>query len=137
MGLMAVDHLLHVLCTDTGRLLADDVHAVLHGVDSHLVVQIMGDGGDNRITVTGGDHVPVILENRIVRELLLCQLPAGWINVADGAQGTVGRNGSGGKTGERGCAGENAAVVAALCTEADDAITNSLVHGNHSSYYNV
>ena len=137
MGLMAVDHLLHVLGADTGRLFADDVHTVLHGVDGHLVVQVVGDGGDDRVTVAGGDHVPVILEHGIVRELLLCQLPAGGINVADGAQSAVGRNGSGGEAGEGGCAGENIAVAAALCTEANDTVANFIVHGNHSLYYNV
>ena len=128
MGLMAVDHLLHVLGADTGRLFADDVHAVLHGVDGHLMVQVVGNSSDDGVTVAGGDHVLVVLVNGDVGIFGLGSLPLGGIVVADGAQGAVGRDLGGGHAGESGGSGEDVAVRAALCAEADDTVTNFVVH---------
>ena len=127
-GLAAVDHLLHVLGTDAGRLLTDNIHAVLHGVNGHFVVQVVGDSGDDGITVAGGDHVPVVLVDRVVGELLLGGCPLGRVNVADGAQRAVRRDGGGREAGESSRSGQDVAVRATLGTEANDTVANFLVH---------
>ena len=127
MSSCAVQHLLNVGSADASGLLADDMHAVLQSVDSHFVVQVVGNGGDDGINVTGSDHFLVVLVNGNFGELSLDSLALSGVDVTDSAQFAVRGNCCGGEAGESGGAGQDVAVRAALCAEADDAITN-LVH---------
>ena len=92
----------------TDRLLDQHVQAGVEGVDAHLGVQVVRNGGDHRVHLAAGQHVVVIGEERYAEALGGFAL--GLVGVADGGELNVGHP----------TPAQEAGVVAALSAEADD-----------------
>jgi hypothetical protein len=92
----------------TGRLLDERVHAALQRGDAHLGVEVVGDGGDDRVDGTTVEHRQVVVEERHAVPFGDRRLAG--VDVADRAEAQVGDP----------AVADQLGVHAALGAEADD-----------------
>jgi len=122
-------HLTNLLCINACRLIAHSMDAVLHSVDNDFGMQIVGNGGDNSVNITGGDHFFPIGIDRNFGINLLGELDLLGIDFADSAKDHTGNLGAIGehelemlgyrRSGTQRFTGDEVGITGTLITDTD------------------